>query len=57
MDTTGAGDSFAAGFLFALSKGRDAVECARFANRCGARAVGTAGATEWTKEGNLPLFI
>lgn len=57
MDTTGAGDSFAAGFLFALSKGRGAVECARFANRCGARAVGTAGATEWTKEGTPPLFI
>lgn len=47
LDTTGAGDSFAAGFLFALSEGKSAEECAGYGNRCGARAVGVVGATEW----------
>ena len=47
VDTTGAGDSFAAGFLFALSEGRSFQECAAFGNRCGAKAVGVVGATDW----------
>lgn len=47
VDTTGAGDSFAAGFLYALSEGRTLRECAEYANECGARAVGVMGATEW----------
>lgn len=47
IDTTGAGDSFAAGFLFALSEGRSVLECARFGNECGAKAVGVMGAAEW----------
>lgn len=47
VDTTGAGDSFAAGFLFALSEGKNFRECAEYGNRCGARAVGVTGATEW----------
>lgn len=47
VDTTGAGDSFAAGFLYALSEGKSLWECARFANECGAKAVGMVGATEW----------
>ncbi len=49
-DTTGAGDSFAAGFLYALTRGRPAAECARFANACGARAVASTGAVRWTEE-------
>lgn len=32
VDTTGAGDSFVAGFLFGLSNGWDAGKCAKFAN-------------------------
>ena len=50
VDTTGAGDSFAAGFLYALSEGRTLRECAEYANECGARAVGVMGATEWLGE-------
>ncbi len=47
IDTTGAGDSFAAGFMYALSEGRTLRECAEYANKCGARAVGCVGATAW----------
>lgn len=47
IDTTGAGDSFAAGFLFALSEGRPLRECARYANECGAKAVSSIGASDW----------
>lgn len=47
IDTTGAGDSFAAGFLYALSEGKTPEECAAFANECGARAVAVTGASEW----------
>ena len=47
IDTTGAGDSFAAGFLCALSEGKSLKECAQFANECGAKAVGVMGATQW----------
>lgn len=47
IDTTGAGDSFVAGFICALSEGKDLEHCARFANECGAKAVSMLGATEW----------
>lgn len=47
IDTTGAGDSFAAGFIFALSEGRSLRECAEYGNECGARAVASIGATVW----------
>ncbi len=50
IDTTGAGDSFVAGFIFALSEGRTLYQCAQFANACGARATESLGATAWTKE-------
>lgn len=49
VDTTGAGDSFVAGFLSALSEGRTLKECAEYANKCGALAVASVGATEWSK--------
>lgn len=47
IDTTGAGDSFVAGFICALSEGKDLRVCAQFANRCGAKAAEVLGATEW----------
>lgn len=47
VDTTGAGDSFAAGFIYALSEGKTLRECAEYGNECGARAIGVVGATEW----------
>jgi len=48
IDTTGAGDSFAAGFIFALSQGRTLRECAEYGNECGARAVSAVGAADWS---------
>ena len=50
VDTTGAGDSFAAGFVYALSEGKSLRECAEYANQCGAKAVGSVGAVEWTEQ-------
>ena len=50
VDTTGAGDSFAAGFVYGISEGWDLRACAKFANQCGAKAVSYLGATTWCKE-------
>ena len=44
-DTTGAGDSFCAGFLAALSRGRSLPECGRFANAVGTFCVTGVGAS------------
>lgn len=44
IDTTGAGDNFAAGFLYALSEGMPPIECARFANAAASIAVEAVGA-------------
>ena len=49
VDTTGAGDSFSAGFIYALAAGKGFRECAEFANECGARAVQSVGAVEWSE--------
>lgn len=46
VDTTGAGDCFVGGFLYALSRGRRLQECARFGNACGSLAVEKTGASE-----------
>ncbi|MCF2555398.1 carbohydrate kinase family protein [Faecalicatena contorta] len=50
IDTTGAGDSFVAGFLHALLKKKDVRFCAEYANLCGGKAVEHTGATEWIKD-------
>lgn len=44
VDTTGAGDTFAAGFLHALNLGLEPVLCARFANACASICVEHVGA-------------
>jgi sugar/nucleoside kinase (ribokinase family) len=44
VDTTGAGDAFAAGFLAALLDGADAAACLTRGGRAAARAVNTMGA-------------
>jgi ribokinase len=44
VDTTGAGDSFCAGLIFAIRRGIPDPERAALANACGASAVGVAGA-------------
>lgn len=45
IDTTGAGDNFAAGFLSALLDGQSVDTCARYANACAAISVEHVGAT------------
>ena len=49
VDTTGAGDSFMAGFLSGLAQDLPLEECLRLGNRCGAKAVQYVGATTWTE--------
>lgn len=45
IDTTGAGDNFASGFITALLDGKSIQECARFANATAAVSVQSLGAT------------
>ena len=47
IDTTGAGDSFVAGFIHGLSSQMDIDGCIEMANKCGSRAVEYIGANEW----------
>jgi len=49
VDTTGAGDSFAAGFIAGLTKGWGITECCKFANAVGAHCVMKVGATSGIK--------
>ena len=49
VDTTGAGDSFTAGFLSGLARELPLEECIAIANHCGAMAVQHVGATTWTE--------
>jgi len=44
VDSTGAGDSYAGGFLFGLDRGLDPVRSARIASRMGAATVSRVGA-------------
>ena len=43
VDTTGAGDAYAAGFLYGLLRGTDLETCARLGNRIAARIVSLEG--------------
>jgi sugar/nucleoside kinase (ribokinase family) len=44
VDTTGAGDLYAAGFLFGLTHGRDLASCARLGSLCAAEIISHFGA-------------
>ncbi len=51
VDTTGAGDTFAAAFIAALIEGRAFRDCGRFANAAASLCVEHVGAVgEWTRE-------
>jgi sugar/nucleoside kinase (ribokinase family) len=43
VDATGAGDQFAAGFLFGLASGRDLATCGRMGNACAAEVISHIG--------------
>ena len=49
VDSTGAGDSFAAGFLCGLAQELPLEACIALANQCGAKAIQRVGATAWTE--------
>ncbi len=44
VDTTGAGDAYAAGFLFGLTRGMDLATCARIGGVSAAEAISHLGA-------------
>ena len=44
VDTTGAGDLYAAGFLYGLTHGRDLAACGRLGSLCAAEVIGHLGA-------------
>lgn len=52
VDTTGAGDSFAAGFICALAEEKTLEECIRWANACGSLTTEAVGACAgvWNRE-------
>jgi len=43
VDTTGAGDQFAAGVLYGLTLERDLVTCARIGSRCAGEVISHLG--------------
>lgn len=50
VDTTGAGDSFVAGFITGLSRGWDLYRCGKFANAVGTHCVMAVGASTGIKK-------
>lgn len=49
VDSTGAGDSFVAGFLSGLVRGMDTVDCARYGTACAAACITRVGAGQGVK--------
>ncbi|MGE5549914.1 MAG: carbohydrate kinase family protein [Bacteroidota bacterium] len=58
LDTTGAGDSFDAGFIHRFVAGDDLAACLEFANACGALAVSRVGGADGAPtEAEVRLFM
>lgn len=53
VDTTGAGDLYAAGFLFGLARGKPLAECGRIASICAAEIISHLGARPETRLADL----
>jgi sugar/nucleoside kinase (ribokinase family) len=53
LDTTGAGDLFAAGFLYGYTQGRSMKDCARFGGVCAAEVISHMGARPETSLAEL----
>lgn len=53
VDTTGAGDMFAAGFLYGLTRGYDPVDCAHLGSLVAAEVIGHLGARPQTSLSRL----
>lgn len=49
LDTTGAGDNFAAGFIDGILRGCSLEECAQLAHQTAAKSIQYLGATTWIK--------
>lgn len=58
VDTTGAGDSFNAGYIYGFLKGEAVGQCLRYGNACGACSVSAhGGSTGFPREKELLRFI
>ena len=54
VDATGAGDQFAAGFLFGLASGRDLETCAKIGNICAREVISHIGPRP---EADMPALL